>query len=76
MPELDDDARALSESLLENLNYDSDPAGGSGNEIGFLDDLNFNVGNSPRARLERLLDHNEEHAATVMKQWLNQKEAA
>ena len=41
----------------------------------FLENFSANT-NSPQARLEALIDMDENHAANVLKQWLKEKEAA
>ena len=51
-------------------------AGATGIDQAYLEDLGRNQANSPKARLEKLVDFDEAHAAKVLKQWLYQEEAA
>ncbi|WP_185983594.1 flagellar basal-body MS-ring/collar protein FliF [Aureimonas mangrovi] len=45
-------------------------------ESELLEDLTRSQARSPQARLERLIDFDEVQAASILKQWIHQKEAA
>ena len=55
-------------------------SGGSAQIVGmdpaYLEDLGRKQANSPRARLEKLVDFDEAHAARVLRQWIHESEAA
>ncbi|WP_279482656.1 flagellar basal-body MS-ring/collar protein FliF [Aureimonas sp. SK2] len=57
--------------LVASLGY-GEPAGGDD----LLDELTRNRANSPKVRLEKLVDFDEAQAAAILKQWIHQKEAA
>lgn len=52
--------------------------GGSmgGMDADLLEDLNSSRANSPQARLEKLIDFDEAQAASILKHWIHEKEAA
>lgn len=69
--------------LLDSLNFDVGAAPASddiaqmvGMDPAYLEDLNRNHATSPKARLEKLVDFDEVHAAQVLKQWIHQTQAA
>lgn len=69
--------------LLNSLNFDVGAAPASddiaqmvGMDPAYLEDLTRNQATSPKARLEKLVDFDEEHAAQVLKQWIHQTQAA
>ncbi|MEC5291018.1 flagellar basal-body MS-ring/collar protein FliF [Aurantimonas sp. C2-6-R+9] len=69
--------------LLNSLNFDvgaapvsDDIAQMVGMDPAYLEDLTRNQATSPKARLEKLVDFDEEHAAQVLKQWIHQTQAA
>jgi len=64
-------AMNFSEDLAASLGY-GDPA----NSDDLLDELTRNRANSPKVRLEKLVDFDEAQAAAILKQWIHQKEAA
>ena len=49
----------------------SDPDGGS-----LIEDVTRKIDNSPRKRLEQIVDFDEEQAAAILRQWLHQDRAA
>ncbi|MBC8130568.1 MAG: flagellar M-ring protein FliF [Rhizobiaceae bacterium] len=49
---------------------------GGGESDGLLEDLASSRANSPQARLEKLIDFDEAQAASILKHWIHQKEAA
>ncbi|WP_245414938.1 flagellar basal-body MS-ring/collar protein FliF [Aureimonas flava] len=57
--------------LVASLGYGEPPAGDD-----LLDELTRNRANSPKVRLEKLVDFDEAQAAAILKQWIHQKEAA
>ncbi|MCQ8780926.1 flagellar basal-body MS-ring/collar protein FliF [Mangrovibrevibacter kandeliae] len=76
-PELSND---LAANLLAGLNFDGPnvvgDAFGEPQTDDLLDELNRSKSNSPQARLEKLIDFDEQQAAQILKQWIHQKEAA
>ncbi|MFD2236358.1 flagellar basal-body MS-ring/collar protein FliF [Aureimonas populi] len=50
--------------------------GGGGMDPDLLEDLTSRRDRSPQARLEQLIDFDEAQAASILKQWIHQKEAA
>jgi len=69
--------------LLDSLNFDVGAAPASddiaqmvGMDPAYLEDLTRNQATSPKARLEKLVDFDEAHAAQVLKQWIHQTQAA
>ncbi len=69
--------------LLNSLNFDVGAAPASddiaqmvGMDPAYLEDLTRNQATSPKARLEKLVDFDEAHAAQVLKQWIHQTQAA
>ncbi len=65
-------AMTFSEDLAASLGYGTDGVGSD--EL--LDELTRNRANSPKVRLEKLVDFDEAQAAAILKQWIHQKEAA
>ena len=51
-------------------------AGNDGMDAGLLEDLTRSQANSPQSRLEKLIDFDEAQAASILKHWIHQKEAA
>lgn len=49
---------------------------GGGMDADLLQDLTRSQANSPQARLEKLIDFDEAQAASILKHWIHQKEAA
>ncbi|KAB0679903.1 flagellar basal-body MS-ring/collar protein FliF [Aureimonas leprariae] len=49
---------------------------GSGMDAELLEDLTRSQANSPQARLEKLVDFDEAQAASILRNWIHQKEAA
>ncbi len=64
-------AMNFSEDLAASLGY-----GDAANSDDLLDELTRNRANSPKVRLEKLVDFDENQAAAILKQWIHQKEAA
>ncbi|WP_373289615.1 flagellar basal-body MS-ring/collar protein FliF [Aureimonas glaciei] len=60
----------LANGMANNL-YGSD-----GMDAGLLEDLTRSQANSPQSRLEKLIDFDEAQAASILKHWIHQKEAA
>ncbi|KQT45179.1 flagellar M-ring protein FliF [Aureimonas sp. Leaf454] len=50
--------------------------GYGGMDADLLEDLTRSQANSPQARLEKLIDFDEAQAASILKHWIHQKEAA
>jgi flagellar M-ring protein FliF len=50
--------------------------GNDGMDAGLLEDLTRSQANSPQSRLEKLIDFDEAQAASILKHWIHQKEAA
>ncbi|WP_294646403.1 flagellar basal-body MS-ring/collar protein FliF [uncultured Aureimonas sp.] len=57
--------------LVASLGYGEPPANDD-----LFDELTRNRANSPKVRLEKLVDFDEAQAAAILKQWIHQKEAA
>ncbi|WP_427024069.1 flagellar basal-body MS-ring/collar protein FliF [Aureimonas ureilytica] len=64
-------AMSFSEDLAASLGY-GDP--NSSDDL--LDELTRNRANSPKVRLEKLVEFDEAQAAAILKQWIHEKEAA
>nr|WP_192843767.1 MULTISPECIES: flagellar basal-body MS-ring/collar protein FliF [Aureimonas] len=64
-------AMTFSEDFAASLGY-GDPA--SSDDL--LDELTRNRANSPKVRLEKLVEFDEAQAAAILKQWIHDKEAA
>ncbi|WP_223999888.1 flagellar basal-body MS-ring/collar protein FliF [Aureimonas sp. SA4125] len=50
--------------------------GNDGMDAGLLEDLTRSQANSPQSRLEKLIEFDEAQAASILKHWIHQKEAA
>ncbi|WP_182084919.1 flagellar basal-body MS-ring/collar protein FliF [Aureimonas sp. ME7] len=57
--------------LVASLGY-----GDAGPSDDILEELTRNRANSPKVRIEKLVDFDEQQAAAILKQWIQQKEAA
>ncbi len=65
-------AMTFSEDLAASLGY----GGGLATSDDLLDELTRNRANSPKVRIEKLVDFDEAQAAAILKQWIHEKEAA
>ncbi|ALN74149.1 flagellar basal-body MS-ring/collar protein FliF [Aureimonas sp. AU20] len=64
-------AMTFSEDFANSLGF-GDPS----NSDDLLDELTRNRANSPKVRLEKLVEFDEAQAAAILKQWIHEKEAA